>query len=452
MTQMDLMGMGPMGPVSVRLNPNMPTEGEIEETADQQTGRLDLPPFSEEGSADSFFDVFFVVEFGGQRYHNVIPKRMSSVITHKPPAPGNAYESPIEIPLLNENGQPTGFSIGAGRHVPRPVVEVDHFPNTTAVMELQLPDGGSVPIPLMGPTTVDVYFEGAAEGVAFDNDGDDRDEVRTRMTQMDLMGMGPMGPVSVRLNPNMPTEGEIEETADQQTGRLDLPPFSEEGSADSFFDVFFVVEFGGQRYHNVIPKRMSSVITHKPPAPGNAYESPIEIPLLNENGQPTGFSIGAGRHVPRPTCGPGAGDCFEQHPTPFCNREECCERVCELAPNCCITAWGSLCVGLAEEICGPDEACCLPNGQCKDVARGVCELGGGRPQGPKTSCENTECHRPGDCNGDGHVDLRDWGRFQICFTGAGGEVGNHCRCVDMDGDGDVDLVDLRIFHDVVNGP
>ncbi|NOT02280.1 MAG: hypothetical protein HOP29_16865, partial [Phycisphaerales bacterium] len=221
MVQLQLTGMTPIGPFVVRLQDPMlhgfRSMGQIEELEDTQTGRLDLPPFAEDGMARSSFDVYTQVDVAGLTFHSHQPKRMSSFIDHKPPGPGTTYFDPVVIELFDANENPTGIKIIRASHTPRPPrPEIDFFPNTTAVMQLQLPDGSGVPIPLMGPTTVDVYFEGAAEGVAFDNDGDDRDEVRTRMTQMDLMGMGPMGPVSVRLNPNMPTEGEIEETADQQ--------------------------------------------------------------------------------------------------------------------------------------------------------------------------------------------------------------------------------------------
>ena len=166
---------------------------------------------------------------------------MSSVINHKPPAPGDTYENPEKIQLLDANGNLTGFSIGAGRHTPRPPVEIDYFPNTTAVMELQSLGGGSVPIALAGPTTVHVFFEGPNEGDANDDNGNGRDEVQTEMVDMQLTGNSPLGPVLVRLNPNIPSRGQIEETANTQPGRLDLPPFAPSGTASSFFDVFFEI-------------------------------------------------------------------------------------------------------------------------------------------------------------------------------------------------------------------
>ena len=48
----------------------------------------------------------------------------------------------------------------------------------------------------------------------------------------------------------------------------------------------------------------------------------------------------------------------------------------------------------------------------------------------------------GDCDGDGDVDVPDVRQFELCFTGpGGGPVGPDCVCVDFDGDGDVDCRD-----------
>jgi hypothetical protein len=140
-----------MGPVQVRLNPNLATTGEIEEQVNGHPGWLDLDPFHP-GDADSFFDVFFEIEVGGMVLHNEQPKRLSTVIRHKPPAQGDAYESLQTIPLLDANGNPTGFSLGSGRHEPDPeqFVEHDHFEETEAQVALIGPDGNQEVIDLGG--------------------------------------------------------------------------------------------------------------------------------------------------------------------------------------------------------------------------------------------------------------------------------------------------------------
>ena len=82
----------------MRLNPSIPSRGEIEENENTLTGRLDLPPFAPSGSADSFFDVFLEVELlDGTVLHTDRPKRMSSRILHKPPAPGDFMKTLREL-------------------------------------------------------------------------------------------------------------------------------------------------------------------------------------------------------------------------------------------------------------------------------------------------------------------------------------------------------------------
>ncbi|MCP3970993.1 MAG: hypothetical protein GY717_11890, partial [Rhodobacteraceae bacterium] len=151
-----------MGPVQVRLNPSIPTLGELKEQANNTAGTLDIPPFTSTGQADSFFDVFFeIVLPDGTVLHNRDPKRLSSVIRHKPPAQGDQYEGLRDTPLYFANGEPSGYTLSAARHVPRPFVEIDQFDMTSATIELLAPTGSSEVINVTGPTTVHVFFEGS---------------------------------------------------------------------------------------------------------------------------------------------------------------------------------------------------------------------------------------------------------------------------------------------------
>jgi murein tripeptide amidase MpaA len=57
----------------------------------------------------------------------------------------------------------------------------------------------------------------------------------------------------------------------------------------------------------------------------------------------------------------------------------------------------------------------------------------------------------GDSDGDGDVDLVDFGNLQLCFTGPTASATGGCLDFDFDGDGDVDLVDFGAFQLVFTG-
>ena len=311
MVQLELVGISSvLGEVKLRLrdpskHPFKHSLGEIEENVNNTPSILDVPPFTSVGTADSFFDIFFEVEVGGNIFHAAGPSRMESTITHKPPAPGNTYDKPPGIlRLLDEQGNDTGYKIVQASHAPDPGpddIEVDVFPESFAVVDLALPDGSFETVKLSGPTIVEVYL-----GELADSNSNGREQVPTEIVQMELTGMSTtMGPVIMRLpDPTVsyynPTLGEIEETTNTQNGRLDLPPFAPEGTADSFFDVFFEIQVGKQIYHNIRPKHMSQVITYKPPKWGQMYENLEEIELYDANGNLAPVRIGANRHAPDP--------------------------------------------------------------------------------------------------------------------------------------------------------
>ncbi len=173
-----------------------------------------------------------------------------------------------------------------------PFIEIDSFETNLVKMEFHKPGGGIETVDLTGFSSMYTKFDGPQEGSANDDDPDGRDEVDTEMAALDLSGTGPtLGLVKMRLRPDIRSLGEIEEQVNNNPGKLDLPPFTATGTAESFFDIFFEVEFGGNVFHNVQSLRWGDVIHHKPPQ-NASYGSFGTIPLVDDNGNPTGFYIG----------------------------------------------------------------------------------------------------------------------------------------------------------------
>ena len=182
------------------------------------------------------------------------------------------------------------------------VTEIDSFAHSWGQIDLVYPEGPVETIDLYGPSEIHVFFEGGVEGVANDNDGDGLDEVSAEIVAMNLTGTSSNGTVVLSLNPDWTQRGEIEETANNTPGTLDVPPFAPTGSANSFFDVYFQLEFlvPGVTLYNQDPARMIALIHEKPPAHGDIYQSTSAVPLYNENGEPTGYSIGLIQYEPNP--------------------------------------------------------------------------------------------------------------------------------------------------------
>lgn len=81
-------------------------------------------------------------------------------------------------------------------------------------------------------------------------------------------------------------------------------------------------------------------------------------------------------------CGAEAsGDCVTPHPTPACDRRECCDVVCGIDPFCCNVAWDFTCALYASLQCPPDEP-----GTCGDPAAGPCTKPHSAP-----ACEDQAC-------------------------------------------------------------
>lgn len=311
--QMELTGSSPsFGPINITLSPHQRSVGEIEEESNNNSGVLDIPPFAPSGTAESFFDVFFEIEIMGMTLLNLDPLNLSGRITHKPPAEGESLCSLDQIRLFNEYGVPSDFFVGATCHTPNPVaedIEVDYFPNSEAVVEIETPWGSREIVTLQGPTTVEVILSSLN-----DNDGNGQEQVQTEIVAMELTGSSPsFGNVTIRLrdplkSPFQRSTGEIEENANNNPGVLDIPPFTPSGTADSFFDVFFEIEMGGYTLHNRDPARIEAEnLTHKPPAENETYCGEVGVILYDEDNNPSGVVIRSACHTPNPGDGDGDG-------------------------------------------------------------------------------------------------------------------------------------------------
>jgi len=87
--------------------------------------------------------------------------------------------------------------------------------------------------------------------------------------------------------------------------------------------------------------------------------------------------------------------------------------VCAANSFCCSTFWTGTCATQAAELC----------------VASVCV-----------------CDEFGDLNSDGELDMLDVASYFLCFTGAdAGPIDEECACADDNGDGDVDLEDYGLF-------
>jgi len=104
--------------------PFMPSTGSIQEPFQVEPGRLDVPPYCPECAGgtplDSFFDVFFEVDIGGQSLHTQTPARLRGSLGSATLGVGDTFESGDILPLVDEDGNDSGLEFGLSSFTPRP--------------------------------------------------------------------------------------------------------------------------------------------------------------------------------------------------------------------------------------------------------------------------------------------------------------------------------------------
>jgi hypothetical protein len=150
-----------------------------------------------------------------------------------------------------------------------PPAGTDEF-DSAATITIDFGGGLVMTETVTGPTTIE-------RGEPFDP-GDHRIRIETEIVSMDLRGHTAFGPITVKESPTERSTGHVK----QQTAWVDFP-------AESFFDVFVLMDTPLGRLHNNDPIAMDAVIEAIPPFEA-MYEPPIAIPvdLFNEAGDKVG--------------------------------------------------------------------------------------------------------------------------------------------------------------------
>ena len=304
MVQMNLSGYHPdLGPVRISLSETRPSQGRIKE----QTPGNNFP-------ADAFSDIFYVVEaFGQPPMGNCSAERLQvpGGIDELPFSPRAVFEgAPAPIQLCDQDGKPNGWwghcnSWSASEIMDPPPYQ--ECMDSYAELEIIAPDGTVATVLAEGPTVIRIgdMQTDRGGGVHFP----------TEIVSMDLKGMSPLGEITVSEAPGRASRGAV--TSQQGPAGPFFP-------ADSFFDVYIEIELPGptlnSTVHSCEPAHMYALVDDLPPPIGTAYENPFDqiIPLLDEQGNHTGWSIRHARHVigklppPQPLA---ATDCFESTAT-----------------------------------------------------------------------------------------------------------------------------------------
>jgi len=262
--QLNLTGVSPLdiGRVALATDPSV-SSGEIK----QKLTNHDFP-------AESFFGVYFLLDFNGEDLHTAAPVHLQNVsdtqsipftrlpsaaMQPTPPEVYNSFTSGVgETPILDESGQPVGALLSC---VLTPYPWVDSYLTSCTIRYTQLDPTGA-PI---GPTIVAPLLNGNSRVVrssGFSLDlGTDKGVLTT---QLHAANLSDASPATVRLAAS--------ETAGSpgwlESAGMNFP-------ADSFFDVYFEIEIGGEKTFNKDALRLAAFDAASPPVTALPYQNVV---------------------------------------------------------------------------------------------------------------------------------------------------------------------------------
>ena len=100
-----------LGSIRLALKRDSISLGEIEETAANTFGILDVPPFVSTGTAASTMEIYFEVGIGLNLYVTFDPILLEGVITHKPSISSEVFTSADYVRLYEVTVLPSQYSM-----------------------------------------------------------------------------------------------------------------------------------------------------------------------------------------------------------------------------------------------------------------------------------------------------------------------------------------------------
>jgi hypothetical protein len=183
------------------------------------------------------------------------------------------------------------------------------YPASTFQITVQSATDATEVITFSGPSTIaDSLSPG---GFAADSGGNGLDDAATEISALAMTGTSTtlgFGLGTMHLVP-VPSLGVVEETINYTPGILDVQPYTGTGSVNSFFDVFFELDFSSATLHNNLAAHVATTLSHWQPQSGDSFatQGGGTIELLDPNGAATGYRITSAIYTPGAVPEPALG-------------------------------------------------------------------------------------------------------------------------------------------------